>query len=165
MEQPSGKAEIINRVRASHAELVSALQRFTLDKMTLPGVNGEWTIKDMLAHVTWWEKHLLRRLRSGHDDVYDGVTDVAEGRRRTDEANARILAEHRDQPLPAALDDFDASYAATLAYIEAMPADDLAREDIAEPVGFDTYGHYPEHTQMLEKWRQTLDAQGAGGQY
>lgn len=153
MESPNDKETTIERVRAAHAELVAALERFTPDEMTLPGVNGEWSIKDMLAHVTWWEQHLLRRLRSGHDDMYDGVTDAAEGRRRTDEANARVFAEHHHRPLADVLAEFHASFAETLAYLEAMPEDELARDEIAEPVGFDTYGHYLEHTRMLQDWR------------
>ena len=151
--QPQDKPTTIERVSASHAELVVALDQLTPEEMTAPGVNGEWTVKDMLAHITWWEQHLLRRLRSGRDEVYDGVTEREEGRRRTDAANARTYAENRDRPLEDVLADFRASYAETLAYLEAMPEEELARPDVAEPVGFDTYDHYAEHIQMLQAWR------------
>ena len=156
MEQPKGKAAILEQVRAAHAELVAALERFTPEEMTAPGVNGSWNVKDMLAHITWWEQHLLRRLRSGHDDVYEGVKEIAEGRRRTDEVNARVLAENRDRPLADTLATFRASFEETLAYLEAITEEELAREEVAEPVGFDTYGHYPEHTRMLSDWRNRL---------
>lgn len=153
MEQPNGKSAIIERIHASHAALVSALERFDADTMTTPGVNGAWSIKDMLAHITWWEQHLLRRLRTGRDDVYDGATDITEGRRRTDEANARVFAESQALPLTEILASFQASYDELLATLDAMSDEELRRDEIAEPVGFDTYGHYPEHTRMLEQWR------------
>lgn len=162
MEQPKDKAATLEQVRATHAELVTALERFSPDEMTTPGVNGEWSIKDMVAHIVWWEQHLLRRLRSGRDDVYEGVTDATEGRRRTDEVNARVLAENQSRPLADALADFRASYDETLAYLEAMTEDDLAKPEIAEPVGFDTYEHYPEHTHMLSDWRNTLGIEMRG---
>src|SRR5258705_2354997 len=31
-------------------------------QMTLPGVTGNWSVKDIVAHVTWWEEEALKHL-------------------------------------------------------------------------------------------------------
>ena len=31
-------------------------------QLTQPGVVGDWSVKDILAHVTWWEEEALTHL-------------------------------------------------------------------------------------------------------
>jgi hypothetical protein len=65
MEQPTTKAAVVvwlHRERTYwHAllSLVSAL--VSEDDMLLPGVVGEWTFKDVVAHLTVWRKRTVAR--------------------------------------------------------------------------------------------------------
>ena len=31
-------------------------------QMTLSGISGNWSVKDIIAHVTWWEEEVLKHL-------------------------------------------------------------------------------------------------------
>ena len=31
-------------------------------QLTEPGVTGHWSVKDIIAHVTWWEEEALQHL-------------------------------------------------------------------------------------------------------
>jgi hypothetical protein len=152
MQPPTRKAEILEQMRATHQPLEAVLAQLDTGRMLEPGVNGEWSVKDMLAHITWWEQHLLRRLRSGRDDLYPEGVDA---RSATDRANADVFAANRDRPLAEVRADFDASYREVLAVIEAMADDALASDDIYEAISWDTFRHYPEHTTMLTAWLES----------
>src|SRR5918994_1438050 len=41
--------------KESYADLSDA-------QMMEPGVTGHWSVKDILAHVTWWEEEALKHL-------------------------------------------------------------------------------------------------------
>jgi hypothetical protein len=149
MQRPSRKTEILEQISATHLLLEAHLSSLGELQMLQPGVNGDWTVKDLLAHITWWEQHLLRRLRTGRDDLYqDGVSVQAS----TDQANALMFAANRSRPLSEILDEFSASYKEVLAGIEALTEEDIAQAEIYEAIAWDTFRHYPEHTAMLQAW-------------
>jgi hypothetical protein len=157
MHASSRTAEILEQIRTSRQQFEDALARVELARMTEPGVNGEWSVKDVLVHIAWWEQHLLRRLRTGQDDLYvEGV----DGRETTDRANAEVYAANHERPLADARAEYDASYQETLATIEAMPVDELANDEVYQAIGADTFHHYPEHTAMLNRW---LDSDTSAG--
>ncbi|HET9111591.1 MAG TPA: DinB family protein [Ktedonobacterales bacterium] len=161
MQPPTRKAEILDQIRATHRPLDAALNQLDPDRMCEPGVNGEWSVKDMLAHITWWEQHLLRRLRTGRDDLDDLYVEGVDDRSVTDRANADVFVANRDRPLAEVRADFDASYREVLAVIEAMADDVLATDDVYEGISWDTFRHYPAHTTMLTTWLESSTHGGA----
>lgn len=149
MQPSTQKAAILDRIRATHQPLEALLAQLNPDRMSQPGVNGDWSVKDMLAHITWWEQHLLRRLRTGHDDL-DG--EAEDDQSATDRVNAAVFAANRDRPLADVRADFDASYSEVLAVIGAMADDALASDEVYEDISWDTLRHYPAHISMLSAW-------------
>jgi hypothetical protein len=149
MQRPSRKTEILEQISATHLLLEAHLSSIGELQMLQPGVNGDWTVKDLLAHITWWEQHLLRRLRTGRDDLYQEGVSVQVS---TDQANALMIAASRSRPLPEILDEFSASYKEVLAGIEALTEEDIAQAEIYEAIAWDTFRHYLEHTAMLQAW-------------
>jgi hypothetical protein len=152
MSTPDRKAQILEQVRVSHQEFEGIQAQIAPDRLTQPGVNGDWTVKDVLAHITWWEQHLLRRLRTGQDDLYTPDVDPREATR---EANAVVFAASRERPLDNVRAEFDASYRGLLAELEALPAEAAAQDEIYQAIGADTFEHYPEHAEMLRAWLAT----------
>jgi Mycothiol maleylpyruvate isomerase N-terminal domain len=150
MSTPNRKAQILEQVRATHQEFEGILAQIAPDRLTQPGVNGDWTVKDVLAHITWWEQHLLRRLRTGQDDLYTPDVDPREA---THEVNAVVFAASRERPLDDVRAEFGASYRELLAELEALPPEVATQDEIYQAIGADTFEHYPEHTEMLRAWR------------
>jgi uncharacterized damage-inducible protein DinB len=150
MENSGRKAQLLDEIRRMHGELEAAIAPLTEAQMTQPGVNGEWSVKDTLAHITWWEGHMLRTLRTGHEELGPDIL--------TEQKNAEVFAANRDRPLAEARAEFEASYQEVLAALEGWPAEALAQDETYEEIGWDTFKHYPEHTAAIRDW---LASEGA----
>jgi len=118
-----------------------------------PSVAGDWSVKDILAHVTTWEeealKHLPLIIAGGRPPryvtAYGGI----------DAFNARMTAEKRGLSLADVRRQLDDTHRRLIAFIERAPASQLTRETRARRrLRLDTYSHYPIHTSMIQEWRE-----------
>ena len=50
------KEEFIDRVKTGRGEWTELLSMVDADAMLKPGQEGEWSAKDILAHVMWYER-------------------------------------------------------------------------------------------------------------
>ena len=116
-----------------------------------PGVTGDWSVKDILAHVTTWEEEALACLpvilAGGRPPRYAQVGGIdAFNARKTEENRRRSLAEVRRR-----LDD---THRRLLALVEAAPDAELGSETrFRRRLRLDTYAHYPGHTEAIRRWR------------
>jgi hypothetical protein len=131
---------------ASYADLPDA-------QLMEPGVTGDWSVKDILAHVTTWEdealKHLPLIIEGGgpprYAAAYGGI----------DAFNARMSEQKRDLSLADVRRQLDDTHRRLIAFIENAPASQLTSETRAgRRLRLDTYGHYPIHTRMIQEWRE-----------
>jgi len=53
------KDQALEEFSRSRADLLESLEGLTEQQMTQQAVEGSWTIKDLLAHLTSWERTLL----------------------------------------------------------------------------------------------------------
>ena len=64
----------MDTLEASWQELKDATLGLSEAQMLIPGVTGNWSVKDILAHVNWWEeeglKYLPLILQGGHPPRY-----------------------------------------------------------------------------------------------
>ncbi|MFL5624357.1 MAG: ClbS/DfsB family four-helix bundle protein, partial [Ktedonobacteraceae bacterium] len=125
-----------------------------------PGVNGDWSIKDILAHLVSWQKRTLAYLdaaaRQGKPDI-EGISSDAE----MNNLNARFYAGNRSRPLADVMTDFKNTYAQVVAAVEALSADDLIEpnrfawlngDPLWEQVAGNTYEHIDEHIGSIQAW-------------
>ena len=137
--------ELLSRVRTSHARLEQALQSLTPQQFEAESLDGGWSAKATLGHITWWEQVPLHAITGEADE------DILAGEEwDIDRANAKLLERNRARPLDEVRADFDTSYASLVAALEALPAERL---DAPSPYGGtlealiagNTYEHYDEH--------------------
>jgi len=122
------------------------------DELLEPGVSGAWSIRDIMAHVSWWEeealKHLPVILAGGrpprYADVYGGID--AFNARKDEEWRSRSLAEVRQR--------LHETHNRLVAYLHQVPPDQLkSGTRFRRRLRLDTYGHYPLHAQAIREWR------------
>jgi hypothetical protein len=53
------KSEFITRVKETHQEFESVLASLNEEQMLRPHTCGDWSVKDMVAHVTWYEREMV----------------------------------------------------------------------------------------------------------
>jgi hypothetical protein len=129
--------------------------------MVEPGVVGEWSVRDLLVHLTLWEAELVTTLY--HVKLGRKPRASATASETMDQRNARWHAENKDRPLERARADFAAVRQQTLRRVRALTQ---AEFDHAEKLAWlegaplekwiasDTYDHEAEHILHIREWRE-----------
>ncbi len=159
--KPAGKAELLANIRAGYDQLEALLATLSEEQMTIPGVNGSWSVKDNLAHLAVWQSYQAAR----QEGILNGIEppDPAPGLETEDEQNDYFYQLYKDRPLAEVLADFRASYQRVLAATEALSWEALNEPfpwyDNNVPMGAytmgNTYGHYEEHREIIQRWLQS----------
>ncbi len=155
------KRELLEEVRASRAELLAALEGLSDDVLMRPGVEGIWSIKDILAHLVAWEAELVtalsRRLSPRYKDAPEilNIEDI-------DEWNAEQYHLNARKPVSIIMADFHGVHKHLLGAIEKLDEkllDDPLRfewmegEPLAYLVLESAVWHEREHAQTIREWR------------
>jgi hypothetical protein len=144
---PDEGVSVPERMRAEHARLEALLANYSDEELVQPGRFGAWSVKDMLAHITFWEQRLIAYVNGAKESLVQSDEDELAA---IDRINAGVLAANRDRSLAEVRAAFDASYQQTLALAESLSAEDLADEVLYGLLAGDTFDHYREHIEMLE---------------
>ena len=118
-----------------------------------PGVTGEWSVRDVISHVTIWEEEALTHLpliiNGGRPPRYS----VRHG--GIDAFNAKMTGERRGLSLAEVLEQQDQTHRRLIDFIDGVPEDQFIRETrFRRRLRLDTYGHYPKHAQAIWRWRK-----------
>ena len=154
------KPELLALMNDKYAELEQVLSPLSEAQWTTPGANGDWSIKDILAHLTAWQYVMLRRLHAAvRHEALDPQWQVAG--EDIDSMNARFFAENRARPAAEVHDDFRATYREIAGLVATLSDADLFEagrfawlndNTLWELVAGDTYEHYDEHMQSIRDW-------------
>jgi len=127
MSQPKTKAKIISALNTERRRLEQNLSGFTTANMLKNGVVGEWSIKDVLAHLADWEAHMPVWLEAARRD--QPVKEIEEGLpwKHYNEFNQRIYLRHKDQSLEEVLTYFHETHRQFMAMVEAMPEEEMLK--------------------------------------
>ncbi len=153
--QTNEATSVADRMRAEHARLDALLATIGDEQFVQPGRFGEWSVKDMLAHITFWEQRLIAYVNGAKESL---VQPGENEQTAVDRINAGVLAANRDRPLAEVRAAFDDSYQETLALVETLSTEQLDDEEMHGLVAGDTFEHYREHIAMLEQG-QSVEAQ------
>ncbi|HVN15883.1 MAG TPA: hypothetical protein VMT73_09110, partial [Anaerolineales bacterium] len=137
-------------------------------RMTMKGVSGNWSIKDILAHILAYEQYIADRLeevRAGQvyvpcktqtalDAFRDefGYPDFGSPLLNEDGPNEWIIEKYKN----IALDDIVAqelqAFTSILSSIERMSESLLNQHNLFERIANNTYRHYHEHAVEIRRW-------------
>ena len=56
------RQQLLNRLDTAWVAFQASYAGLSNSRLTEPGVTGDWSVKDLIAHVTWWEEEALRHL-------------------------------------------------------------------------------------------------------
>ena len=132
--------------------LVGSYDGLTPEAITEPGVVGEWSIKNLIAHVSIWEMEAIKHLpviaagnRPPRYSVrYGGI----------DAFNDQMMANMLGLSLEETLHQRDDTHQRLIAYLQSLPPELLAtNERFRRRLRLDTYGHYAIHSADIQEWR------------
>lgn len=161
MNEQMNKTKMLEKIQVERELLKTTLAQMSEEQITETPVQTKWTVKDILAHITAWERQLLNWLRTAAQgeppeimpEGYDTWDDF-------DRLNEQIYIENRDRSLADIRADFDRIYQQLLAELQALPDDPHDDQwsvwrDGKPPwalIAGNTYDHYREHLKPIQAW-------------
>jgi hypothetical protein len=147
------KQLLMKRLEQAWKTFEQSYSELSEHELTKPGVTGEWTVKDIIAHVTWWEeealKHLPTILTGGksprYSVLYGGI----------DAFNALMTDKKKSLPLSEVMRQQGDTHRRLIDFIRSAPEDHFSRETrFLRRLRLDTYSHYLKHARAIQKWRE-----------
>lgn len=113
-----------------------------------------WSVKDILAHVTTWEEEALKYLplilAEGKPPRYIQFGGI-------DAFNAQMAEQKRDMTLSDVQRQLDETHRQLIDYLQSLPEEHFTRETrFRHRLRLDTYSHYPLHARAIQEWRERL---------
>jgi hypothetical protein len=124
-EEKKTKNNVISKVITDRRRLEQNLANLSPDEMVQPGVVGEWSVKDLLAHLAHWEElHMgwIEASRRGESIEVPGYDSTWKD---LDPLNQMIYAKHSQESLESVLAYFRATHQAFMEQLEALTDEEL----------------------------------------
>ncbi len=146
------RQQVLDRLAAAWQEFEESYAGLRNAQLLQPGVTGEWSVRDIIAHVTWWEEEALKHLpviREGgrsprYSTTYGGI----------DAFNALMTEQRRSLSLATVMQQHNYVHAALVDYVAQSPQALFTTETrFRRRLRFDTYGHYAIHASAIRNWR------------
>jgi uncharacterized damage-inducible protein DinB len=156
------KHELLAAMESARAELLEAIAGLSDEQLLEPGVVGNWSVRDVLQHISLWEAELVRLLahveqgRKPSGERWSGNVDI-------DALNAKWHAETAGRLLDRVQDDFHAVRRQTLRRLETLSDGDLERvrpqawlrkRPLWQWIAEETFEHDAEHAAEILAWRR-----------
>lgn len=150
--------ELLALMATSRARLLATIDGLSPEAMVQPGAAGDWSVKDVLAHIAAWQSRLVRllfQLPRQAKPQWDA--------RDVDGINAQIYDQQKDRALDLVLADFHGVYEQVRLRVAGLDEATLQRRigqvTLAQIIRANADEHDDEHAAQLAAWRQGTGAQ------
>ncbi|MEW6093196.1 MAG: ClbS/DfsB family four-helix bundle protein [Chloroflexota bacterium] len=125
MPRPTSKTDLLTAIDQERGALEAILEALTPEQMVEPGVVGEWSVKDVLAHLVEWEQMVLEWYRAGLRGDIPEMPAPGYKWNQTPQLNQMIYKKHHDRPLDKVMEEFHASHREILGVIQDLSNEEL----------------------------------------
>lgn len=125
MPKPTTKNQIIEMAQAERTALDELLSGLTAEQMIRPNIVGDWSAKDVLAHLIEWEQMVMQWYEAGVLGKTPSVPSEEYNWRQLPALNHVIYLSYRDMPLAEIIEIFQASHKKIMKTIEDIPEKEL----------------------------------------
>ena len=162
MNRPATKAELLKAIKEERQRLEALLKGLSDADMVKPTKPAEWSVKDILAHVTAWEAYFLGWYNDGLAGKKMDMPDWSKPG-TVDAINRQIFERNRSRDLNDIMKDFSATYRQILKTVESVPEADMfaqskfawtGKDTLADYIFVNTSEHYAEHLAAIEAMKK-----------
>ena len=125
---PTTAADLVQLTRSEHAALESIIASLDESALSAPVLDGGWSIKDTLGHITTWERRIMRLITAADRGEEVAWPEPGFGVHEIDRLNERDFLADRDRSLKDTLDDARAVLDDYVRWIESFTDDEIRRE-------------------------------------
>ena len=157
---PSSLNDLLKVIDKERTNLESLITELTDSQKVEPGVESNWSIKDIMAHIAAWEKLAQDRINAtitGNPLKYP----VIHGGDFVDEFNRKVYDSNKDVPLNEIFTDFKKSHNVFLEQIKTLDDEILSQKlpfdwagnlTVQVIISANTHWHYLEHSESIKSW-------------
>src|SRR2546430_554251 len=154
-----GKQQLLRRLDQAWAEFRESYAGLSDADLMRAGVTGTWSVRDIIAHVTWWEEealtHLPLVLAGGraprHSVAHGGIGAF----------HAKMTEQRKPRSVVQILTQQDEGHPRPGPFVHGAPEEQLSGDTrFRRRLRLDTYGHYPKHARAIRTWRASRAATG-----
>lgn len=155
------KITLLKTLTETRASWEALLARIDADLMQKPGAAGKWSVKDIIAHMTWGEREVAPVLRT-HILTGSPLWNLSE-----DERNEITYQQNKDRTLQDIVNEEQQAYRDLLEAVQM-----LSDEDLDDPRRFknmptewkpwqliagNSFKHYEDHMPSIREWLATTN--------
>ena len=160
MDSEMTKAKLLHTLRAERAKWDALLVEVGESRMEEPGAEGEWSVKDSIAHLAYYEQWIADRMHEQlRGEAYTpNPTDMLHYEQR----NKVIYEQYKDSSLgevqAASRQSFQSLIAAVEAHSEEFLLEPQSIAGAPQPIivwkylRSEVYDHYPDHIAPIRAW-------------
>jgi hypothetical protein len=150
-------AELTTLIRATSTRLELLIAQLSVAEINQPGAVGVWSVKDVLAHIAFWECYAVNTLRA----VARGETPDLVADDETERNNASVVAQYYQRSLAAVISDWQQAREDLLEAIEDLEDADLNDPDrfpwsegrsLLDRIAGNSFDHEQEHIEQIRAW-------------
>jgi hypothetical protein len=165
MDSTASKAQLLDDLMNERAQFEALLDEIGQANMTQSGVAGDWSMKDIVAHLTGWRRRTVAHFQAAlrHESTFSPPW--PEHLVEDDEINAWIYDANKDRPLSDVLDESNAVFRQLVDTLSAFPEAELLDPNRfdwleGEPIsGAAFFGHFhEEHEPDMRAWLAKISA-------
>lgn len=176
MNEKYDKQKLLDLTRAEYDFVQRTLELLSPELMLIPDVQGPWSVKDTIAHLSAWHNRLLIWLETARRGEEAITPEAGYTWEQIDTLNDQRYLVDRDRPLDEVLAEFQETYQQVYAEAEKLTEEELFgktglslffRDPLWGYVFHNTFFHYREHLEPIRQWldqiskRQTMEHRAA----
>ena len=140
-------------------------------RMTMKGVSGKWSIKDVLAHILSYEQYMADRMQEIlQHEVYTpcktqaaldaflveyGYPDFGSPLLNDETPNAWVVEKYRNVSLDEVVAQELQAFSSIISAFEQMTDEMITKHNLIERITNNTFKHYREHIKDIRAWLKT----------
>ena len=154
------KVELLQQIQSERKSLEETLSTLTPTQMLLPGVDGEWSVKDALAHISAWERRMINWVGSHLAGTLPEIPLPWDVERMNSETYNQV----KNNTLSEVQAEFRQSYQDSLALVKSLSeaqlevtyADTWPMGPLWTGIAANMNWHYKEHRSDILKWLEKI---------
>ena len=117
------KSDLLNWLQEEYQQWEALLDQVGSTRMEQPGVNGDWSMKDVVAHLTGWQPRVSASIQAAQRGEPEPPPPWPARLQTDDEINAWIHESHRGRSLHEVLDESHQVFQQLLTVVEGLSED------------------------------------------
>lgn len=168
----TSKKQFIEKLMRERDKFELTLNRVGFTRrMTLKGVTGKWSIKDILAHILSYELYIADRMneilhgqeyapcktQTALDAFLDefGYPDFGSPLLDDDEPNAWVIEKYKNVSLEDVVAQEVQAFSSIVTILEKIPQKLIDEHNLFDRIANNTFKHYREHLRDIRQWLKT----------